>query len=381
MKLKSISHVNSETGTRQLYDASGDFFDHSLNGFAIADHHGKLLRVNKSLAAWLQQESDTFTGLRFSDLLSIGGKIYFETHLWPLLAMQGHFDEVAVELSLASGEKMPVLINALKRDADNGNGPVVWFTVFKATDRRIYERNLKEAKTSLETRLEHEKQLTILRDQFIAILGHDLRNPLGSVMAGIAMLSRSNLSDTDQRIVQLISRSTVRIGELIDNVMDFARTRLGDGLVVDLRLTPMNPVIEQVVEELRAIHPHREIFVTSAIQEPVICDAPRIAQLLSNLLANAITHGKGDTPVKVVAAIHDGSLEVSVSNEGRRIPDELMGHLFEPFTRENHRQSENGLGLGLFIASQIAKAHLGELLVSSTDQETSFTFRMPGGTS
>ena len=106
------------------------------------------------------------------------------------------------------------------------------------------------------------------------------------------------------------------------------------------------------------------------------CDGARIAQLLSNLVANAITHGFDDTPVQVTAIISNNVFEMKVCNAGNQIPPERIQKLFEPFTRESDRPSQNGLGLGLYIASQIAKAHKAELSATSSKEQTCFCFRL-----
>jgi sigma-B regulation protein RsbU (phosphoserine phosphatase) len=139
----------------------------------------------------------------------------------------------------------------------------------------------------------------------------------------------------------------------------------------------LEPLLSQVVDELRLASPGRVIEVDFKIDRPVNCDRSRIAQMLSNLLGNALTHGDSNKPVAVHAQTRDGSFELWVANTGPPIPAEAMGKLFEPFFRGNARASGQGLGLGLYIASQIAKAHDGELTVISTPEETRFTFRMP----
>jgi signal transduction histidine kinase len=109
----------------------------------------------------------------------------------------------------------------------------------------------------------------------------------------------------------------------------------------------------------------------------VNCDAPRISQLFSNLLANAVTHGPEGTPIQVSAKVQGGTFTLAVTNGGAKIPDDMLPTLFEPFHRGGDRPSREGLGLGLFIASEIAKGHGGTLSVTSTDNETVFTFQMP----
>jgi sigma-B regulation protein RsbU (phosphoserine phosphatase) len=367
---------NHSPATQSLLKDFGDFFENSLCGFVTTDAGGSIILCNSTISRWLGVSKEEITGKRFSDLLTIGGRIYYETHLRPLLRMQGFFDEVALELDGNTGNRVQVLANALERRDEQGITQFIRFTIFKATDRRLYEQNLKDAKRMAELSLSNAMQVSALREQFIAVLGHDLRNPLGSIKAGASLLARSPLNDTDARIIQVIIKSASRMEELIQNVMDFARTRLGDGLVLEQQRVVLKPVIIHVIEELQTMWPDSIIQAEFDIDEPVHCDPSRIAQLLSNLVANAITHGSSATPVVIKAVHREGILELTVCNSGNPIPADHIEKIFEPFTRESSRPSQHGLGLGLYIASQISRAHNGQLSATSTDNETCFTFRM-----
>jgi sigma-B regulation protein RsbU (phosphoserine phosphatase) len=136
-------------------------------------------------------------------------------------------------------------------------------------------------------------------------------------------------------------------------------------------------VLEQVIAEMRVVAPEHAIEARLDIDEPLHCDRGRIGQLASNLLANAVTHGAVDQPIRFEAASDGEHFVLSVANAGEPIPEQARGRLFQPFFRGDARPSRNGLGLGLFIASEIAKAHGGSLDVSSTAEETRFTFTMP----
>jgi phosphoserine phosphatase RsbU/P len=126
-----------------------------------------------------------------------------------------------------------------------------------------------------------------------------------------------------------------------------------------------------------ACHPDRTIETDFNLTEAVNCDGPRIGQLFSNLLGNAITHGSSNKSIAVRAVTHGGTFEMSVINSGDPITPAAMKQLFQPFYRGTVKQSPQGLGLGLYIASEIARAHGGTLDVSSSQDETQFTFRMP----
>ncbi|GGC87838.1 GAF domain-containing sensor histidine kinase [Chelatococcus reniformis] len=228
-----------------------------------------------------------------------------------------------------------------------------------------------------EASLLDERATAELREQFIAVVGHDLRNPLASISGGVHLLRKEPLTGRALAILQVMQGSVTRMSSLISNVLDFARGRLGGGISLD-RGDPRNlgPTLEQVLSELSLAHPDRRIETDLTIPDALECDCGRIGQMLSNLLANALTHGDPADPISVEAKSRGGAFLLSVSNSGKAIPEETVKRLFQPYTR-GESLSKQGLGLGLFIASEIARAHGGILTVISTDEETRFTFEMP----
>jgi sigma-B regulation protein RsbU (phosphoserine phosphatase) len=264
-------------------------------------------------------------GKRFSELLNMAGRIFYETHFAPLLRMQGFFNEVALDLVTKPGKSLPVLVNAAERRigaAMSAN----WSTRGRRS-KRAFSTSVRPppcANNSLRC------LVTIC-----ATHGNNRRR-------------RAANGDTTERprpeMAQLIQGSAARMGGLIDDVMDFARGRLGGGLTLQRVLdAPIEPLLRQVVGELQTSAPQRPIKADFAIDAPVDCDPRRVGQLASSPLGNA----------------------------------EALEKIFEPFERGTLRSSLQGLGLGLYISSEIAKAHGGTLAVSSTAAEIRFTFRMP----
>jgi signal transduction histidine kinase len=241
-----------------------------------------------------------------------------------------------------------------------------------------FHLNTNEQLFFAETRLKEEQKTAELREQFIAILGHDLRNPMGAVLNGAQMLKRMPLDERSMRVVNIIYDSSFRMRGLVENIMDFALGRMGGG--INLKLSsdePLGRVLDHVIAELTILHPDRAIEKHFDLTNPVRCDSKRIAQLFSNILGNALKHGNADTPVVVKAESDENYFLLSVANSGKKIPASSMGRLFQPFSRGEVRPGQDGLGLGLFIAAEIAKAHNGTLDVTSTDAETCFTLRIP----
>jgi sigma-B regulation protein RsbU (phosphoserine phosphatase) len=357
-----------------------DLFENAPCGYLSADKDGRISRANRTLAKWLATEPEALAGRRFSDLLTIGGKLFYETHFAPLLRMQGSFSEVALDLACADGRRLPVLVTAAERRDEDGNPLFIRMSVFSAAERRRYERNLLGAKATAEDAVQTARETAELREQFIAVLGHDLRNPIAAMASGAKVLEREQLSERGRTVLRLMDSSIARAGGLIDDILDFARARLGHGIIVSLdENAPVAQAIEQVVAELQSIVPERDIETEIRITRPVRVDSARIGQMLSNLLGNAVTHGAESDPVRVSAATDGGEFRLSVANGGVPIPADTVKHLFQPFFRGMVRPSQQGLGLGLYIAAEIAKAHNGTLTVTSDEAETRFTFAMPLG--
>lgn len=225
--------------------------------------------------------------------------------------------------------------------------------------------------------LEREKELAELREQFIAVLGHDLRNPIAAVDAGISRLIKEGWTERSPLVLKLMKSSISRMSGLVENVMDLARARLGGGIPLAGAEGDLAQTLLHAVEGLRAAHPDREISASFDVPPTLVVDHLRIAQMTSNLLSNAITHGDPLSPVDVCAHTSGGAIKICVTNGGVAIPREQIEKLFLPFKRGVGRPGVQGLGLGLYIASQIAQAHGGRIYVSSDDSETCFTFSMP----
>ena len=354
-----------------------DLYENAPCGYLSLGPDGRIVKSNLTLSTWIGITRDDLLGKRLRDILNVSGAIFYETHFAPLLRMQGFFNEVALDLVTSEGKKLAVLANAVERRDDRGNLLFTRLTIFPATERRRYERGLVDARLAAEHGLEMERDASELREQFIAVLGHDLRNPLADIEAGLLRLRRDPDADATT-IIELMLRSTQRMKNLINDVLDLTRSRLGGGLNLQIELgRDLVPTMRQVIDELQVAYPDRVIDSSFELAEPIDCDHERIGQLLSNLVGNALSHGAEGVPIKVEAVTRNGDLHLSVTNSGEPISPQAMERLFQPFSRGEVRSSLQGLGLGLYIASQIAQAHGGALTVRSNTNETVFTFTMP----
>lgn len=226
--------------------------------------------------------------------------------------------------------------------------------------------------------LEEERETARLREQFIAVLGHDLRNPVAAFQSGIRLLADQPLDPRGQQILELLQGSVSRMDDMIRNMLDFARLRLGSGVTLNYDADrDLSETIEQVALELKAANLERRIEIAIPAFPQLTVDHNRIAQMLSNLIGNAITHGDPAQPIRIGGSLCANNLTIYVANGGKPIPKDAMPHLFEAFYRQEQGKTKDGLGLGLFIASEIARVHGGTLDVASDENETRFTCTLP----
>ncbi len=234
-----------------------------------------------------------------------------------------------------------------------------------------------EASQRTEAQLQEERGTAELREQFIAVLGHDLRNPLFAISFGAERLLRKHPNPVTDPLVQHILASGRRASQLVEDVLDFARGRMGSGIPLQLNdCQDLQDALQHVVREVQGVHPQRVITADIGDLRGVHGDRDRLAQLLSNLVANAIHHGSHDGPVEVTAHIEQGLFTLTVKNPGQ-IDELALPRLFQPYSRPLKDTPQAGLGLGLYIVQQIADAHGGRIEVSSSAQNgTLFTFTL-----
>ncbi|EAU68151.1 SdeK [Stigmatella aurantiaca DW4/3-1] len=267
------------------------------------------------------------------------------------------------------------------------SGKDMWVR-FAAAPVRMGER-IASAVVIITDLTEHQKRESELRraaefrERFLGIVSHDLRNPLNAIALSAGALVREDaLPARALKAAGRIVHSTERMGRMIGELLDFTRGRLGGGIPIVRRPGDLRPLCRHVLDELRVARPEREVLLKGEGQFQGDWDGDRLAQLVGNLAKNALDYSPDDTPVTVTLYDDGPRVRLEVHNEGEPIPASMLPELFEPFRRgakaENAKPS--GLGLGLFIARQIALAHGGRLEVRSTkDEGTCFTVYLPRG--
>lgn len=343
-------------------------------GVAFVDRDMRYVRINEALASVNGRPAREHIGKTIREVLPDAAEA-LESIVQRILATGEALVDVEVTAppATAGGSPRHLLCNYYPvRDA---TGEVAGVGVMTLDVTR--QKEASERRRAAEERLE---QAARFREEFIGILGHDLRTPLGAILGSAHLLLRQgNLNEPQAKAVARIARSADRMSRMISDVLDFTQARLGGGFSLARRDTDLSEVCRQAVDELLVAHPERRIDVAESGACHGVWDPDRLAQVVSNLVANAIKYGDAETPVRVtIDGSGDDVVTLRVANEGKTIPPEMIPVLFRPFTRAGTADGETkSLGLGLYIVKQIVDAHGGAIEVTSLDRVTTATVRLP----
>jgi signal transduction histidine kinase len=262
----------------------------------------------------------------------------------------------------------------------HGEGLALW--VRDVTEARQEERRAWEALAQAQDREERMEEEAEGRERFIGILGHDLRNPVNAISLSARALARYGpLTPVQQEMCKRIGASAGRISKMISDILDLTRARRSGGIPLSLEPTRLSAVCQRVMAELEAAYPGRRLVYEEERPVEGVWDADRLAQVVSNLVANALEHGGDAVPVFVRACLRGELLALEVHNPGAPIPADRLATLFEPFhgtDGEGTQKRRSGLGLGLYIVREIIHAHGGQVSVRSAQGEgTTFTVLLP----
>jgi signal transduction histidine kinase len=247
--------------------------------------------------------------------------------------------------------------------------------LFKPIDPRILRHKVDVFYELARQRTQLEETLH-LAETFMAIVGHDLKNPLNAMMLGTELILSNPSAPTVAKTAERLKNSNRRMQRMIDDLFDLARARLGTGIPIVRAPADMHKIVERVIGEIETAHPERKITCKLTHDATGEWDADRLAQVVSNLAGNAIRHGAEGVPIEVVLESDPAHVVLTVSNGGA-IPPDVVPVIFDPFRSSDTRRARaEGLGLGLFIVNQIVLAHGGTVGVES-DGRTTFRVTLP----
>jgi PAS domain S-box-containing protein len=375
-------------------DALMDGWQSAACGLLMTTFDGTIVRANATFAAWAGYSREQLeSGKRFQDLLTIGGRIFHQTHWAPLLHLQGSVAEVKVEILAASGEKIPMLMNVARKR--QGGDEFDHLSLMIVRERHQYERELiaarRSAEDALAARMTAESKLQTLydglaeadrrKDEFLAVLAHELRNPLAAIRSALETLGGDELPpDVATRMLAIVTRQTHQLSRLVDDLLDVARINRGH---ITIKRDPfeLGSALREVIDTYRPLFESRRLVLRYDVGDPdinVAGDSARIEQLLGNLLNNAMKFTDADGTVHVTLKKDGDDALLSVRDTGIGITRENLPRLFQMFVqvRASLERSQGGLGIGLMLVKFIAEKHGGAVSAHSDGAGHGATFEV-----
>ena len=357
-------------------------------GLLLTDRDGTILRANRTFCRWVDVEPEALVGRRrFQDLLSVGGRIFHQTHFAPLLQMQGSVSEVKLDLLRSDGPPLPIVVNAVRHP--HGDGWRDALAVFVAQDRHAYERELmlarKRAEELAARQLEAQDELRRAdrrKDEFLAMLAHELRNPLAPISTAAHLLTRATSPEELQRIADVIRRQATHLTHLVDDLLDVSRVTRGL-IQLEVETLDLRDVVDAAVEQTRPLITTRghALHVDVPRGTCVDGDRTRLVQIVANLLNNAAKYTPQGGRIILEADSADGHAAVRVRDDGIGIDAALLPHIFDLFSQGERTpdRSQGGLGIGLALVRSLVALHGGEVAADSAGAHSGscFTVRLP----
>ena len=366
-----------------LEESAEDLYEHAPCGYLSTLPDGTIARINRTLLDWLGRPRESLlNGTRFQALLTIGSKIYYETHYAPLVQMQGFANEIALELVAGDGRVIPVLLNSRQRRDEHGTPLFNRIMLFDATDRRRYERELLLARRKAE-------QVAKDKAELIAMLSHDIRNPLNAVMGVVQLLDRGDLTEQQRRFVHMLKNSSANMLTLLNHVLELSRAESSSFALAEAPFS-VRDVVEEVVATFDAAAREKSLELRASIAETVpetlLGDPIALRQILSNLVGNAVKFTEHGSVQVAVGAKDRGTdavtLTIAVADTGIGIPPDRVGRIFNEFTQASYDTGMRfgGTGLGLTITRKLLALYGSTVQVDSVPGKGStfsFNLRLP----
>jgi len=362
---------------------SDSLFQHAACGLLLCATDGTILKVNATFCGWLGYTAIDLLGKKkLQELLTIGGRIFHQTHWTPLMQVQGMASEVLLDMRQRQGQSVPMLFNAVRREHDG----VLYdeIAVFVATDRRKYEQQLQLARSKAHALNEELALADRRKDEFLATLAHELRNPLAPMRNVLEVLKLAQLEDPNLSWARdVLGRQLCHMTHLVDDLMEVSRITRGR-LELRRHSVELAPVVEAAlhsVATLVAESGHRLHVEQWPSAIWLDADATRLGQMIANLLTNAAkyTPAQGAIWLTVERVLDD--VLISVRDSGIGIAPEHLARVFDMFSQLEPAlsRSQGGLGIGLSLVRGLAELHGGSVSAHSdgVGQGSTFTLRLP----
>jgi len=371
------------------------FFDQAACGLMATDAHGMILTANASLHAWLGMAPGALVGTRLHDLLPASARLFHYTCCVPRLQSEGAAHDIQIDLLMAGGARLPVLLQLVRQR--DGDREIDHWALFRAGGRHAYENALlcksEAADGGREVQRQRDLQLQaantqlsaadLRKDEFLATLSHELRNPLAPMRSALDVLKIKHGNDEDARVIGAFDRQLRHLTRLVDDLMEVSRITQNR---MQLRRAPvdMAALVRGAVHDMAPMMTAARHTLRLALPDAPLTvdgDATRLAQVVINLLGNAAKYTPDGGLINVELAGQAGHAELRVRDNGIGIPAAALGTIFQLFTQlePGRERACGGLGIGLALARGIVELHGGEILVESDGpgRGSQFTLRLP----
>jgi PAS domain S-box-containing protein len=368
----------------------GEAFDHAACGLLTTTVEGTIVRVNATFCQWVGYSADELLEhRRVQDLLTVGGKVFHQTHWAPLLQIQRSVAEVKLDVRHRDGRKIPMLINAARRRHDADEYDEFAFVI--VTDRHKYEKELllarQKAEAAFEAKKAAEEALLLAdrrKDEFLATLAHEIRNPLAPLRTVIEVFRRKNF--VDPQVVWscgVLERQIGHITHLVEDLLEVSRIAEGK-LELRTNIVDLSSVARQAVETSRALIDESSHRLSVELpEEPLMltADPTKLSQIIQNLLNNAAKYTPAGGTVWLRAWRESDEAVISVRDTGIGIAAEHLSSIFQIFAQlpSGHMRAQGGLGIGLSLVRALAERHGGSVIARSagTGLGSEFVVRLP----
>jgi signal transduction histidine kinase len=374
------------SGNEPTPGSAEELFDEAPCGYVSTLPDGTVLKSNRTLLDWLgRQRSDVEGKLRLQDLLTVPGRIYYDTHLAPMLRMQKQFREVALEFVRDGSAPLSAIVHAVQKNDARDQPLVVQYAIFEAAHRRQYERELLLARNAAEqaTRVEREARATAERmsrakDDVLALVSHELRTPLSAILGWVQVLRMKFSANAEvAHGLEVIERNTRIQARLVEDLLDMSRVISGK-LRLEVQEVGLASVVASAIETAEASMRAKGIRLQQVLDPGVIVsgDPARLQQVFWNLLSNAVKFTPRDGSIRVVMQRVNSHVEIAVVDSGLGMNPELIAHVFERFRQADSSATREtgGLGLGLSLVKYLVEMHGGSIAAQSEGEGRGSTF-------
>ena len=370
MSLNEYENLSGETAE--------ELYENAPCGYLSFVGDGTIVKVNKTLLSWLGYEKEEVLCVkRIPSILSIGGKIFFETHFFPLIRIQGFIKEINFDLVRKDKSSFPVLLNVNEVASPEGNPKVYRATIFDITDRKKYEKELMDARKKAESAAR-------AKAEFLATISHEIRTPLNAVIGIANLIQKTPLNDQQKEYARILKLSSDGLLGLVNNILDFSKIEKGK-VKLEEKSFAIKDIVLLVVNTLEVKAKEKgvelQVDLDNNLPDYLIGDPLKLNQILTNLIGNAIKFTKVGFVKLVVSLLNKEKDKVSllfrVIDTGIGIPKDKIETIFEEFSQASYEINlgYGGTGLGLTISQKLLQLHGSRMEVKSElGQGSEFSF-------